>query len=437
MSNQTSPLDHLRPKITEWVQEGKSYQAIADFINQFYHINTTRHSVRRAIKRWGIKKLEGVENPSFTLDGDDAKIVSRVHAVHDLDSEKLNTPENLLRERGLDPDEWEITHMKVNEWDAMTSDKAEGDNRIVTMKQLTVNLKRRVPLDLVVPARMPGNYIRELPKARSQYDDEVRTVVFVGDQQAPKHDKRLHDLFLEWMDYNRPDEGIMMGDAGDFSRLSKYADNPEWDEEVQECIDSVYMIKRETVQASPTTTWTMIEGNHDTRLRTMVLNKLPAIYGLCKAKVPGKLPDLPVLSIPSLLRLDELGIEYATPKGDYEHAQVKITKNLAARHGWIVRKGAGASALATLEHLGHSIVIGHVHRQSIVHKTVHDIDGNPGTIAAMETGCMCTADGLGYAVNPDWQQGFGTATIWPDGFFKLELATYVNNTLLYREQRYH
>ena len=296
MSNQTSPLDHLRPKITEWVQEGKSYQAIADFINQFYHINTTRHSVRRAIKRWGIKKLEGVENPSFTLDGDDAKIVSRVHAVHDLDSEKLNTPENLLRERGLDPDEWEITHMKVNEWDAMTSDKAEGDNRIVTMKQLTVNLKRRVPLDLVVPARMPGNYIRELPKARSQYDDEVRTVVFVGDQQAPKHDKRLHDLFLEWMDYNRPDEGIMMGDAGDFSRLSKYADNPEWDEEVQECIDSVYMIKRETVQASPTTTWTMIEGNHDTRLRTMVLNKLPAIYGLRKAKVPGKLSDLPVLS---------------------------------------------------------------------------------------------------------------------------------------------
>ena len=48
---------------------------------------------------------------------------------------------------------------------------------------------------------------------------------------------------------------------------------------------------------------------------------------------------------------------------------------------------------------------------------------------------MCRLD-LGYTVAPDWQQGFATATIYPDGTFKLDLATYVNNTLYWRDQRY-
>jgi hypothetical protein len=365
--------------------------------------------------------------------GDDAEIV-------DSPKTTVSTPDDLLRERGLEPEDWEVATLKVNEWNAMTSDKATGDNRVILMKQLCVTYKRKTPITLILPARVPGDYQRPKPvviKTNWDPDDAIRRVVFVGDQQVPKHDRRLHELFLEWLEYNKPDEGVMMGDAGDFSRFSKYMDNPEWDEDVQDCIDQTHLVKREYVQASEGTDWTMLEGNHDARIRDAILQKLPRAYGIRRAKVPGEPEERAVMSIPNLLRLDELGIKYIQPDGDYEQASYKVSRNLAARHGWLVRKGSGASALATLDTLGHSIVIGHVHRQSIVHKTTHDIDGNPSVIAAMETGCMCTSDGLGYAVNPDWQQGFGTATIWPDGTFKLELATYVNETLYFRDQRFH
>jgi hypothetical protein len=42
----------------------------------------------------------------------------------------------------------------------------------------------------------------------------------------------------------------------------------------------------------------------------------------------------------------------------------------------------------------------------------------------------------GYTDEPDWQQGFVVVDIWPDGFFKADLATYVNSVLLCRGQRY-
>jgi hypothetical protein len=160
------------------------------------------------------------------------------------------------------------------------------------------------------------------------------------------------------------------------------------------------------------------------------------MYGIKRAEIEGQ--DEPsVHSIAHLLRLDELGVEFLEPHGSYEHSQVNLSPYLAARHGWLARKGSGASALATLQHLGYSIVVGHTHRQSLVHKTTHDINGELTTLAACETGCMCQIkDGLGYAVSPDWQAGFATATIWPNGRFKIDLATYVNGELLWRDKVY-
>jgi hypothetical protein len=50
---------------------------------------------------------------------------------------------------------------------------------------------------------------------------------------------------------------------------------------------------------------------------------------------------------------------------------------------------------------------------------------------------MCRIEGgLGYAVAPDWMNGFATAHVWPDGTFKIELATYVNGVLYYGDKRY-
>src|SRR3954454_24683795 len=68
----------------------------------------------------GIRK----ENKKVEVGQDDGTIVT--------DSYDLSNPSLLLRERGLDPDEWDISHLKVNEWDS-----PDG----TPLKQLTVNVR--------------------------------------------------------------------------------------------------------------------------------------------------------------------------------------------------------------------------------------------------------------------------------------------------------
>jgi hypothetical protein len=102
------------------------------------------------------------------------------------------------------------------------------------------------------------------------------------------------------------------------------------------------------------------------------------------------------------------------------------------------------SSLATVDHLRYSVITSHTHRLSIVHKTTHDPDGGISTLVAAESGCMCrvsqnVTEGRrfpGFAVNPDWQNGFITASVHGNGLFKLDTGVFVDGNLLWRDDRY-
>jgi hypothetical protein len=421
-----SPLDKYRGQVENLLSQNKSYQEISDHLAEFGLV-TTRHSIRRAVRRWGLSRPEA---SGARIQGDDAELTSKPH-------EGIQTQEELLQEFGLDPEEWEVYDTTVKKWNGMTSDKATGDNRIVTLKQIVLRCRRVKAASWVYPARIPGDYIAPPKLIVKPGSGVIRRIVFVGDQQAPYQDQNLHRLFCEWLEHNQPDEGVLIGDTLDFPDISRHNDNPEWHVSAQECIDSGYLMLREYVQSSDQTRWTKLIGNHDERIRTRLINYQTRLAGLRRAKVPGEQPEETVFHISNLLRLDELGIKVIDPRGNYDQAQYNLSPHLAAVHGWKVRQGAGASALATLDHCGYSVVHGHTHRQAIVHKTAYDIDGTSRVLAAVETGCMCKVEkGLGYTPLPDWQNGFATASIWPDGTFKLEVATYTDGTLFYRDQRF-
>lgn len=431
MSQTQSPLDPYRNQIEQWISEGTT-PTNRDVIDKLAEVGvpTTDRSIRRALKRWDIVRPQTSSTPEpakTQISGDKAELISEP-------SLKLNRPEDLMRERGLDPEEWEVISITINEWDGPTK---SGGGVMTTgkqkLRQLKVHLRRVIPIDIVSPARVDGPVYQTRKSTKSEGPTKV---VFVGDQQAPYHDTELHAAFCDFLQDFQPDKGVLIGDTIDLPDISRHPINPERDASTQECIDAAYGILRDYRESSDTTIWQKLAGNHDERLRRIVVDKIEKIYGLRRAEVPGEALDLPVLDIGHLLRLDELDIEFIRPEGDYEHQQINLSPYLAARHGWIARKGSGSSALATLEHLGYSVVVGHTHRQSLVHKTRHDINGQSSTLAACETGCMCEVDGLGYAVAPDWQQGFATAEIWPDGKFKLDLATFVNGNLYYRDKRY-
>lgn len=437
-SNNQSPLEPFRKDIEKLVEQVRSKDPqvsptrdIVEFMAH-HHVPVSPRAVQRALKRWSLTTSNQGARPKTEIKGDKATVVGRPEDA----SNPIGDVARLLEERGLSPEDWDVDTVKVNEWDSPSGE---------TLRQLTANLRRHVPLAQIVAPRTDG-WIAPKKIKPAAGRDEARLVVIVGDQQAPFHDPALHSAFLAWLEYNRPDEGVLLGDTVDFPNISRHRLDPENAASVNECLQSGYDILRGYVEASPNTSWKKMPGNHDERIRNLLLDKPKAqpLYGI-------KRPDTPdgdgerVLEIPHLLRLDELDIEWVDPHGQYDMAQVDLSAKLAVRHGWIARKDAGASAMESLKHTGYSIVVGHTHRQGIVHKTSYDIKDYPTVLTAVETGCMCRLDVEvqkddrrfpNFTPLPDWQQGFATAFIWPDGKFKIDLATFVNGELIYQDQRY-
>lgn len=353
------------------------------------------------------------------IEDDQATLVSKA-------APELRTPEEVMRGRGLDPEEWEVVSLVVNEWDAPA-----GGDEIKTMRQLKLGLRRRKKLSFITPAievayTAPRKFRRGGPS---------ELIVVVSDQQAPYQDPHLHELFRQWLERNRPHRGVLAGDTLDFPTISRHRDNPEWHVDAQECINSGYLLLRDYVRASEGTRWTKLMGNHDERLRTELLNRAERMYGIRPADIPGEPEAAQALSLRHLLHLDSLGIELEEPRGNYTHAQVTLSDRLMVRHGWLT--GANTAA-QSLKALNCSLLVAHTHRQTKATRAVYDSRGRlDTTLLAYEIGCMCRIEGgLGYAVDPMWANGFATVSLWPDGRFQVDLAQYVEGALFWRKQRF-
>jgi predicted phosphodiesterase len=333
--------------------------------------------------------------------------------------EHLKDLDELIRARGLEPDEWRVDRVKVNEWTAADGSLAH---------QLVAYLKPKLTVDMLVPAVD----VRPIAAPRKPDPAKPRLIVFVGDEQEPYSDPVLKQLFLRWLAFNKPDEGVHLGDLMDFPTISRHRDNPAYNATPQECVNAGYATLRSYREASVGTAWSYLRGNHDDRLRAEQLARAERIYGLRPADVDDTEFDQ-ALSLRNLLHLDALQVTYVGDDGQYEQSEIEVAPDLVARHGWITGSN---SAEKTLRKIGCDVVVGHTHRQRI-HWATEVRRGKTLTTQAVESGCMCLVDGgLGYTVNPDWQNGFATAVVWPDGSHQIEHATFIDGSLRWRDQRY-
>lgn len=415
--------------------------------------DTSEAAIRRFRKRHRINP-DGIQSAYTHIEDDEAECLTPPEPV--FNEEDLNRiltdPDKMLRQRGLDPDDWEITHISPNMWEGPTSGKVQeqGGPAKVTYYQTKFSCKKRKPLSEMIMAPRTDGWVRPTVRYVRHLEGKSRTVVVVGDQQAPFHDKALHDKFCAFLRYMQPSALINLGDTIDLPDIRPgHRIHPAHTAHINECLQSGYDIQRGYVDAASEMVVKMLYGNHCERMLNILTDSAQAEV---RNLVGVKRPDTPerkgeeLLTLEHAMRMDELGVQVVKPNGPYTRAAISLTDKLAVRHGWIARKGSGSSALATLEHLGYNVIVGHTHRQSQVHKTVHEISGETRTLTGVEAGCMCRVsqvpdpvDGRvwpGYTDEPDWQQGFVTADIWPDGFFKIDLATYVNGVLLYRGDRY-
>jgi hypothetical protein len=434
------------------IEAGETNATIAREVNALFGIETTRDSVRRFRRRHGVN-IPGAERSYTKVKGDTAEARTAPRAAaHKIDANPrplLTDPDAMLEERGLDPEEWYVDGgeqgVLLNEWDG-----PGPDGNIVTYYQAKFRAKRKKNYEEynLVPVRSDGWRPPPKPRVRTvKGAQQSRLIAICGDSHFPFHDTNLDRLFVQWLREHQPQQGVDLGDLLDFPDLQpRHKPDPDNLAKAQECMQVAYNVKRGHLDASPHTEWTWILGNHDVRLYDYEAAQAPNSARLRTVDTPEG-PGQLAHAISHLMRLDELGVTLLEPRGSYEDTQVTLSRNLAVRHGWIARKDGGASALQTLKATGFSILIGHTHRQSIVQHTSYEIDDTPRVLLGAEIGCMCRIDKHGaqdpagrrwpnYMTLPDWQQGFATAEVFPDGKFKLDLATYVNGVLLWRDKRY-
>ena len=350
---------------------------------------------------------------------------------------KLGDVGKLIKERGLDPDEWVVVSTTLNEWDSLTAVHRGAAPRTVRLKQWKVVLRRAPHLVLALPAahvppvkRVPGPPKHDVPEL----------IVVEGDHQVPYHDTFLHRASLNaisdlYKNHNLTEQ-VFLGDTLDLPTVSKYADHPAAMSTVNEGIQGGYDLLRAKREAAPNARARKLKGNHDWRLESELLARAERLYGIKPADTPENGPELPALSLNRLLHLPELGIELVEDPRGWEHGEVVLVDGpagLVIRHGWLIGQ---STAEKSLRARGRSLIVGHKHTRE--HVFEWDAGSNVERQAVVN-GVMCLVRHERFphfSVLDNWAQGFCTVTRWPSGDFVIDHAFFDGKTLTWRDKRW-
>lgn len=397
--------------------KGMSERGIADAVR------CSRWRVRRALSRVGghgteaVSPGRGAERVGVTLSGGTAAVVLPAGA-------DIGDVEAMLRERGLDPADWHVERVTVNEWDALAGTDADGP-RIVKLRQLKAHLRSRV--GAVGPAVEVERRHRPEPGTGAPVG---RLVAVMGDQQAPYHDPELHRAVLRWLADVEPGELVLTGDTLDFPTISRHRDRVGWNAGVQECVNAGFALLSDYRDAAPSARISKLRGNHDWRLESEIMDRAERLAFIRPAD-RGDTVETHLYSVRRMLHLDALGIELAGVEGDdWRYGEALLAPGLVVRHE--------PPSAAKAARLNRSVMAGHTHRQSIRCMTSFDENDEPVVRTIVEVGCLArTREGLGYTERPDWQAGFATAAIDADGTVHFDLASWRGGVLTWRGERWH
>ena len=127
------------------------------------------------------------------------------------------------------------------------------------------------------------------------------TVAVLADHQIPYHDENAIEAVNKYIHDLKPDEIVINGDFMDFPMLStKFRRNHTTRYALQQDLDEGKYVLKSHRKAAPKAKITLLEGNHELRLRTFIEEQADVLEPLLDS----------ALNVESLLGLDELGIEW-------------------------------------------------------------------------------------------------------------------------------
>jgi hypothetical protein len=262
------------------------------------------------------------------------------------------------------------------------------------------------PLSIEVPFPVPVQ----------EQTGDVLTALLWGDSHFPNQDDRVLAIVRQIAEVLAPNFLVHMGDLADAYELSKFDQNPERLNSLQTEINLGRIHLAHMRQASPASSFILLEGNHEDRLRRTLWNLKGSAQALAMLDVFRQ-----SITWPTLFGLGELGITWVPY--DSKQAKQKFLPKWILKHGNIVRKYSGYTARGEMEKYGRSGSSGHTHRLALHMRQDHN-----GNHCWVETGCTCSLEPE-YMPDPDWQQGCVVLSFEPaTGAFQAE-PVYIHNGL--------
>lgn len=232
----------------------------------------------------------------------------------------------------------------------------------------------------------------------------------------PFHDTRAMEVFSRAAHRLQPDKIQILGDFLDLASQGRFAQEASFAQTTQAALNAGHAFLAQLRAVCPRAEIVVIEGNHDKRMQNFIETNALAAFGLKRAGLPD---SWPVMSLPYLLRLDELGIAYVDAYPAATDWDNDTTRNI---HGTKANSKGSTTAqyIHQIPHL--NTWAGHTHRAEITYHSVIGPRGEPIESYSANPGCLCRVDGAVPSVNgaigadgnaarivENWQQGFGVA----------------------------
>lgn len=214
-----------------------------------------------------------------------------------------------------------------------------------------------------------------------------------------------------------------LGDLLDCYRISRFSQDPNRAESLQDEINMARAHLHQMAQVAPQARRVLLEGNHENRLQRIIWD----LHG--PQRELARLDNFKdAMSWPSLLGLEEIGWDFIPAS---QQSRTILLPNLILKHGTVVRRWSASTALGEYQKYGKSGVSGHVHRLGKFYHRDHN-----GSHVWMEAGCTCSTDPE-YLDHPDWQQGMLVVAHTPDGSrYHVEDIYIEKGRAVYRDRDY-
>ena len=210
-----------------------------------------------------------------------------------------------------------------------------------------------------------------------------KLVGVISDIHIPFEDKRATAIALDYLESLKLDKLVLLGDIVDFMAISRFSRTLWRRAQLQDELDEAVGFLDDVKKRFKKQEILFLKGNHEDRWDRYLIDRAPEFQSVRE------------FDLKSMLKLKDLGIKWVEDK-------IKMNGMIFYHGDGRCSRNSGYTVSAWMRHFCQSTIIGHIHRQAVVHKRY----GVGDIMVGIENGCLCEMDpDYEKSGTSDWQHG--------------------------------